>query len=73
MEDAPDLDGIRHQLYSLIRMMRNHDVKLDYQTFAQDLYLLELPGRRTSVFHRWARQYYAVQKTAEAEEGEEGQ
>ena len=73
MEDAPDLDGIRHQLYSLIRMMRNQDVKLDYQAFAQDLYLLELPGRRASVFHRWARQYYAVRKAAEAEESEEGQ
>ena len=73
MEDAPELDGIRHQLYSLIRMMRNQDVKLDYQAFAQDLYLLELPGRRASVFHRWARQYYAVRKAAEAEESEEGQ
>ena len=70
MEDAPDFDGIRHQLYSLIRMMRNQDVKLDYQAFAQDLYLLQLPGRRASVFHRWARQYYAVHKAAEAKEGE---
>ena len=70
MEDAPDFDGIRHQLYSLIRMMRNQDVKLDYQAFAQDLYLLQLPGRRASVFHRWARQYYAIHKVAEAKEGE---
>ena len=73
MEDAPDFDGIRHQLYSLIRMMRNQDVKLDYQAFAQDLYLLQLPGRRASVFHRWARQYYAVRKAVEAKEGEEDQ
>ena len=73
MEDAPDLDGIRHQLYSLIRMMRNQDVELDYQAFAQDLYLLELPGRRASVFHRWARQYYAVHKAMEVKEGVEGQ
>lgn len=73
MEDAPDLDGIRHQLYSLIRMMRNQDVELDYQAFAQDLYLLELPGRRASVFHRWARQYYAVRKAMEVKEGVEGQ
>ena len=73
MEDVPDFDGIRHQLYSLIRMMRNQDVKLDYQAFAQDLYLLQLPGRRASVFHRWARQYYAVRKAVEAKEGEEDQ
>ena len=70
MEDVPDFDGIRHQLYSLIKMMRNQDVKLDYQAFAQDLYLLQLPGRRASVFHRWARQYYAVHKAVEAKEGE---
>ena len=73
MEDVPDFDGIRHQLYSLIRMMRNQDVQLDYQAFAQDLYLLQLPGWRASVFHRWARQYYAVRKATEAKEGEEGQ
>lgn len=70
MEDVPDFDGIRHQLYSLIRMMRNQDVQLDYQAFAQDLYLLQLPGRRASVFHRWARQYYAVYKAADAKEDE---
>lgn len=73
MEDVPDFDGIRHQLYSLIRMMRNQDVQLDYQAFAQDLYLLQLSGWRASVFHRWARQYYAVRKAVEAKEGEEDQ
>ena len=73
MEDVPDFDGIRHQLYSLIRMMRNQDVQLDYQAFAQDLYLLQLPGWRASVFHRWARQYYTVRKAVEAKEGEEDQ
>ena len=73
MEDVPDFDGIRHQLYSLIRMMRNQDVQLDYQAFAQDLYLLQLPGWRASVFHCWARQYYAVRKAVEAKEGEEDQ
>lgn len=72
MEDAPDFDGIRHQLHSLIRMMRNQDVRLDYQAFAQDLYLLQLPGRKVSVFHSWARQYYA-RKATETKEGGEGQ
>ena len=61
MEDFPDFDNIRHRLYSLIRMMRGQSVSLDYNSFARDLYDLQVPNSSSSVFDRWAREYFNAQ------------
>ena len=61
MEDFPDFDNIKHHLYSLIRMMRGQSVSLDYNSFARDLYDLQFPNRCSSVFDRWAREYFNAQ------------
>ena len=61
MEDFPDFDNIRHHLYSLIRMMRGQSVSLDYNSFARDLYDLQFPNSCSSVFDRWAREYFNAQ------------
>lgn len=61
MEDFPNFDNIRHHLYSLIRMMRGQSVSLDYSSFARDLYDLQFPNNCSSVFDRWAREYFTAQ------------
>ena len=58
MEDFPDFDNIRHRLYSLIHMMRSKGVSLDYCNFAFDLYDLQFSYSCSSVFDRWAREYF---------------
>lgn len=58
MEDFPDFDNVRHRLYSLIHMMRSKSVSLDYSNFARDLYDLQFSYSRSSVFDRWAREYF---------------
>lgn len=58
MEDFPDFDNVRHRLYSLIHMMRSKSVSLDYSNFARDLYDLQFSYSCSSVFDRWAREYF---------------
>ncbi|MEK0306128.1 type I-E CRISPR-associated protein Cse2/CasB [Bifidobacterium favimelis] len=60
IEDMPSFTGIEHNLWSLIKLMRSHDVELDYNQFSQDLFDLQFPSVRSSVFSRWSRQYFGT-------------
>lgn len=60
IEDMPSFTGIEHNLWSLIKLMRSHDVELDYNQFSQDLFDLQFPSVRPSVFNRWSRQYFGT-------------
>lgn len=44
-------------LRSLIQLLRNHEIQVDYAQLAEDLHQLELPRRRKNVILRWGRGY----------------
>lgn len=60
LESAPTFEGELRQLRSLIMLMRAsaNPVQLHYGMFASDLYQIQLPEKRTSVFQRWSRDFY---------------
>lgn len=59
MEYAPDFEGVRTNMMSLIRRMRSENVTLDYNGLAQDLFRLQFPSRHSSVFKRWGQEYFS--------------
>lgn len=58
MEAASDFDGVMHHARSLIDLMRDAEVPVDYGQFARDLYLVQYPDIRDEVFMTWSRDYY---------------
>lgn len=72
MEYVPDFEGVRTNLIPLIRMMRSNGITLDYDRLAQDLFRLQFPSRRSSVFKRWGQEYFStLAQPTEAEEAAE--
>lgn len=62
VEKAPDFPGIVHGIRSLIVLMRKVDgrvVQIDYRDLVKDLYFLQFPDTRSSVFQRWGRDYFS--------------
>lgn len=59
IEATRDFDGMEVHLRALVQLMRGKDVRVDYRTLAEDLYLLQFESAREQVFMRWARDYYA--------------
>lgn len=58
IEAASDFSGVMHYARTLIDLMRDAEVRVDYGLFARDLYLLQYPDLRDRVFREWARDYY---------------
>lgn len=65
VEAASDFEGMEHHLRGLVTMMRGKNVKVDYWSLAQDLYLMQFEGSHDGVFIRWARDYYAQKRQAD--------
>lgn len=61
-----------YHLRGLVNQLRAESVPLDYGALADDLALLQVPGRASEVHLRWARQYYrsttASDETADADD-----
>lgn len=60
MEAASDFDGVMHYARSLIDLMRNEEIQVDYGQLARDLYLIQYSDIREEVFMEWSRDYYAL-------------
>lgn len=60
VDSISDFPGMARSMRSLITMMRSADspIVLDYGALARDLYLMQFPGSKPSVMHRWAGDYF---------------
>ena len=68
LETATDFDGIIHYLRSLVDLMRQKAVPIDYYRFARDLYLLQYPDTREKIMLAWAQDYYRSSAAAPEQE-----
>lgn len=60
MEGVRDMDGIEHHMRTLIMLMRDKGVSVDYYQLTRDLFLLQFPSARGDVFMRWGRDYFTT-------------
>jgi CRISPR system Cascade subunit CasB len=57
---ATSYDATVHHLRSLVQLLKQHKIGLDYGLLAEDLALLRKPGRRVDVQAAWGRDYFRV-------------
>lgn len=62
-EAATNFEGVVHYVRGLIKLMRScpdaDRIQLDYNALAQDLYLIQFPGKiHDGVFMKWGADYY---------------
>jgi len=57
-----------HHLRSLVRLLREHRICLDYGLLAEDLVRLRRPGGRTRVQALWGRDFYRASSEGTADE-----
>lgn len=55
---AISFDEVSYHLRSLIVMLREHKIPLDYGLLADDLRTMRLPGRRAKMQATWGREYF---------------
>lgn len=60
IEGASDIDGAEHYLRSLVMLMRDKDVCVDYYLLTRDLFLIQFPSAHADVFMRWGRDYFTT-------------
>lgn len=72
---ADNLDEMSVHLRSLISLLRNADIPLDYANLARDLFRYQYLAKRDQVRLDWARDFYAYpsQTQNEQEQKEEGE
>lgn len=58
------LTGITTHARGLITQLRRGAIGFDYGRWADDLELLQIPGRATDVQRRWGRDFYRIRDTA---------
>lgn len=68
IEGTRDIDGVEHHMRSLVMLMRDENVRVDYYLLTRDLFLLQFPHAREDVFIRWGKDYFTTKpdKTADA-------
>ena len=65
---ADDLQAAAYYLRSLVQLLRDADIGLDYALLAQDLYRFQSPKTVSSVRLKWGQDFYAVKSTENEEE-----
>ncbi|AEB44346.1 MULTISPECIES: type I-E CRISPR-associated protein Cse2/CasB [Micromonospora] len=56
-----------YHLRSLITMLREHQIPLDYGLLADDLQTLRIPGRRPTIQAIWGREFFRSRPSADAD------
>jgi CRISPR system Cascade subunit CasB len=55
---ASTLDAFAAHARSLVGLLRQHRIPLDYQRFVRDAYSWTSPASRSTTIHRWGHDYY---------------
>lgn len=64
VEAANDFKGFTYNMRALIQLIKTSKSdggkvqQIDYRALAEDLYTVQLPGRKKSVMERWGREYF---------------
>lgn len=68
---ADSIDGISVHLRSLISLLRESGISLDYINLSRDLFRYQNPNKRDEVRLNWARDFYAFQAENQTEENQD--
>jgi len=55
---ADDMDSLSHYLISMIGLLKQNEISLDYGKLAKDLFFWQMPKEKENIVMKWERDFY---------------